>query len=75
MRILATFFSIFFALAISFAEPNFIVNGEIVTKKEYNIEEIKNANQFIKSRGPDKTNFVEWDCDEYKYHIQYKNNG
>ena len=36
MRILATFFSIFFSLAISFAEPNFIVNGKIVTEKEYN---------------------------------------
>ena len=36
MRILATFFSIFFALAISLAEPNFIFNGKIVTEKEYN---------------------------------------
>ena len=33
MRILATFFSIFFSLAISFAEPNFIVNGKIVTEE------------------------------------------
>ena len=32
MRILVTFFSIFFVLTISFAESNFIVNGKIVTE-------------------------------------------
>ena len=35
MRILASFLSIFFALAISFAESDFILNGEIVSKKEF----------------------------------------
>ena len=36
MNILVTFFSIFFAATISFAESDFIVNGEIVSEKEYN---------------------------------------
>ncbi len=40
----------------------------VVTKKEYDIKKIKNANQFIKSRGPDKTNFLEWNCEKYKYY-------
>ena len=28
---------------------------------------IINANEFIKSRGPDKTNIVEWSLEKYKY--------
>ena len=36
MRMLVIFFSIFFAATISFAESDFIVNGEIVSEKEYN---------------------------------------
>ena len=36
MRMLVIFFSIFFAATIPFAESDFIVNGEIVSEKEYN---------------------------------------